>query len=68
MYTNDGFEMDPATGCGAEQHSFIHSYYLHLQILSRYKDISSGKYRPGSKNSESERKNHQFRLCLKSLK
>lgn len=51
MYTKDGFEMDPATGCGAEQHSFIHSYYLHLQILSRYKDISSGKYSPGSKNS-----------------
>lgn len=25
MYTKDGFEMDPATGCvcGAEHHSFI---------------------------------------------
>lgn len=51
MYTKDGFEMDPATGCAFVVLSIIHSDYLHLQILSRYKDISSGKYRPGSKNS-----------------
>jgi len=30
--------------------TIIHSFYLHLQILSRYKDISNVKYRPGSKN------------------
>lgn len=60
MYTKDGFEMDPATGCVCVVLSIIHSYYLHLQILSRYKDISSDKYRPESKNSGSERNNHQF--------
>ncbi|RLV88744.1 hypothetical protein DV515_00015323 [Chloebia gouldiae] len=51
MYAEDGFEMDPAAGCVCVLLSIIHSYYLHLQILSRYKDISSDKYRPGSKNS-----------------
>lgn len=30
--------------------SIIHSFYLHLQILSRYKDISNDKHRPESKN------------------
>lgn len=36
--------------------SIIHLFYLHLQIVNRYKDISNDKYRSGSKNSYRIRK------------
>lgn len=58
MYTKDGFEMDPVTGCvcGAEHHSFILFTFAAgirtSQVVSIGLEVRTHR--------ESKRNNHQF--------